>query len=272
MRWVGAFLLLLPLGWHALASPQRRAEVAARWPHLALLGLLGVGMYNAMQYMALQTSTPLNVTLIAASAPLWMMLTGGLLFRVRPGPRDVLAALLSLAGVVMVLTRGQPLAISAVAAGAGRSADPGGDRLLVDLQLAAGAAAAIDARRRAPASGTGPSFCSCRWCSGWRGPRPRPAPRPPCCPTHESVRWGWPLALALVYLAIGPSLIAYRAWGVGVARAGPAMAALFSNLTPLFAALISGLVLGSWPEPYHLLAFGLIVAGIVCSAWKPAAR
>jgi len=31
-------------------------------------------------------------------------------------------------------------------------------------------------------------------------------------------------------------------------------------------------VLGSWPEPYHLLAFALIVTGIMCSALRPAAR
>ena len=81
----------------------------------------------------------------------------------------------------------------------------------------------------------------------------------------EGGRWGWPLALALLYLATGPSLVAYYAWGTGVASAGPAMAALFSNLTPLLTALISGAVLGSWPEPYHMLAFALIVTGIMFS-------
>ena len=111
MRWGGALLLLLPLGWHAFATPQRRAEVKQRWPHLAMLGLLGVAMYNAMQYMALVTSTPLNVTLIAASQPLWMMLVGAMFYRVRPGPRDLVAAALSLAGVVLVLTRGHPSAL-----------------------------------------------------------------------------------------------------------------------------------------------------------------
>jgi drug/metabolite transporter (DMT)-like permease len=87
-------------------------------------------------------------------------------------------------------------------------------------------------------------------------------------------RWGWPLALALLYIAVGPSLVAYWAWGLGVAHSGPAMAALFSNLTPLFTALISGATLGLWPEPYHLAAFALIVAGILCSAWRatPSAR
>jgi len=83
-----------------------------------------------------------------------------------------------------------------------------------------------------------------------------------------AVKWGWTVALALLYVAVFPSLVAYWAWGQGVARAGPAMAALFSNLTPLFTALISGAVLGVWPEPYHVMAFLLIVAGIASSALR----
>ncbi|MCG3189029.1 MAG: hypothetical protein LKCHEGNO_01272 [Burkholderiaceae bacterium] len=82
----------------------------------------------------------------------------------------------------------------------------------------------------------------------------------------ERIDWGWPLALALLYLATCPSLVAYYAWGVGVAQAGPSMAALFSNLTPLMTALISGAVLGTWPQGYHFAAFALIVAGIMASA------
>ena len=56
-----------------------------------------------------------------------------------------------------------------------------------------------------------------------------------------------------------------------MAEGGPALAAIFNNLTPLFAALLSVLVLGDAPKLYHAAAFGLIVAGITVSmAGKPA--
>jgi len=272
IRWVGALLLLLPLGWRAFGTPERRAQVRARWPHLALLGLLGVGMYNAMQYMALRTSTPLNVTLIAASMPLWMMCTGLLLFRVRPGPRDLLAAALSLAGVVTVLTRGHPLALAQV------TLVPGDLLILVAIFCWSIYSWLL---ARPPASMRGAQRPTWNWAEfllvqvvfgiAWAalGAGIESAV---LADGDEGVRWGWPLVLALVYLATCPSLVAYYAWGHGVARAGPAMAALFSNLTPLLTAVISGAVLGTWPEPYHLLAFLLIVAGILCSAFRPAVR
>jgi drug/metabolite transporter (DMT)-like permease len=84
--------------------------------------------------------------------------------------------------------------------------------------------------------------------------------------SNAHIRWGWPLASALVFIAVGPALIAYRAWGAGVARAGPAAAGFFSNLTPLFTALLSSAFLGEAPHLYHVQAFALIVGGIVVSS------
>ena len=84
--------------------------------------------------------------------------------------------------------------------------------------------------------------------------------------TDAHIRWSGPLLAALLFVAIGPAVLAYRCWGLGVQRAGPAVAGFFANLTPLFAALMSTLFLGEMPQMYHLLAFALIVAGIVVSS------
>jgi drug/metabolite transporter (DMT)-like permease len=67
-------------------------------------------------------------------------------------------------------------------------------------------------------------------------------------------------------VSLGASILAYRCWGLGVAEGGPALAAFFNNLTPLFAALISALVLNEAPHLYHAVAFVLIVGGIAVSA------
>ena len=79
------------------------------------------------------------------------------------------------------------------------------------------------------------------------------------------VHWTWGVAAALLYVSLGASIVAYRCWGLGVAEGGPALAAFFGNLTPLFAALLSAALLGEMPRAYHALAFGLIVGGIAVS-------
>ena len=65
-RWVLAFALLLPLTHSVL---RRNSPVWTHWKRYAVLGLLGVGCYNSLLYLALQTSTPLNVTLVGSSMP-----------------------------------------------------------------------------------------------------------------------------------------------------------------------------------------------------------
>jgi len=51
-----------------------------------------------------------------------------------------------------------------------------------------------------------------------------------------------------------------------VQQAGPSVAGFFANLTPLFAAVMSSVVLGDSPQSYHAWAFALIVGGIVVSS------
>jgi drug/metabolite transporter (DMT)-like permease len=53
-----------------------------------------------------------------------------------------------------------------------------------------------------------------------------------------------------------------------VGRVGPTIAGFFSNLTPLFAAVLSATLLGEMPRAYHAVGFLLIAGGIVVGARK----
>jgi len=54
--------------------------------------------------------------------------------------------------------------------------------------------------------------------------------------------------------------------GSGCAGGRPTRAAFFANLTPLFAAMWSLMLLGEGPAWYHPVALGLIAAGIALSS------
>lgn len=260
LRWWAALLLLLPLGWRAIATARARGDIVQRWRPLALLGLLGVGAYNALQYLALQTSTPINVTLIASSTPVWMLLVGALFYGEHPRPAQIGGALLSLAGVLLVLLRGDPAQLASLRLVAGDLW-----MLLAALswafyswQLARPAAALAGAARP---DWNWAEFLLVQALFGlvWGSAA---ALGEATWTTHAAWSWTPTLLAALVFLAIGPSVLAYRCWGLGVAAVGPALAGFFSNLTPLFAALMSAALLRQPPQPYHGAAFALIVAGI----------
>ena len=260
LRWTLAALILLPLGWRALREPRRVIE---RWPHLMIVGLLGVGTYNALQYLALVTSTPINVTLIAASMPVWMLAIGALFYGVHPTRRQLAGAALSLAGVALVLARGDLAALARVQFVLGD--------LYIVVAIIAWAfyswmlARPPESMRSLQRPGWGwAEFLLLQVLFGLLGAGA--AAGGEAALGAAPVQWnGWVIA-ALLYVAVGPSIIAYRCWGLGVAQGGPALAAMFGNLTPLFAALMSVAVLGEVPQWYHALAFALIVAGIVVSS------
>ncbi|MFZ6814966.1 DMT family transporter [Undibacterium sp. Rencai35W] len=258
-RWSLALLVLLPLGWRALRHPR---DLLVRWRYLLLLGGLGVGCYNALQYLALRTSTPLNVTLIAASLPVWMLLLGATVYREKPRRNQILGAVFSLLGVALVLSRGQLSALAQV------QFVPGDLYMLLAVMAWAGYSWLLARPPRSMQGAMRPVWgwaefllvqtsCGLIFAGSAAGLEHM---------TAAPVHWTPWLILALLYVAIGPSVIAYRCWGLGVAEVGPTLAAFFGNLTPVFAAILSALMLGVWPQWFHALAFVLIAAGIVVSS------
>ena len=224
-----------------------------------MLGLLGVGCYNAFQYLALKTSTPINVTLVGSSMPAFMLGLGALFFHQRITSRQVLGAALSIAGVLLVLARGELQHLAQVRFVTGD----------LYMLVATGSWALYSWLLARPGD---PPEIRLDWAAlpdGADGARPavvRPVRRHRDGGGTAIDPVGLPLAAALAYVAIGPAIVAYRCWGLGVQRVGPNIASFFSNLTPLFAALFSAAFLGEPPHLYHALAFALIVGGIVVSS------
>jgi drug/metabolite transporter (DMT)-like permease len=259
LRWVLAFILLLPLAYPVLKA---KSAMWPLWKRYGLLGFLGVGCYNSLQYLALKTSTPINVTLVASSTPVFMLGLGALFFQQRIRMRQLIGAVLSIAGVLLVLCRGDVQALAQVELVMG-------DVFVLIATAAWAWYSWLLAQPKDPPEvrSNWAYFLMAQMAFGlvwsgafttaeWLGP------------DGGVMVWGWPLAAALVYVAVGPALLAYRCWGLGVQQVGPSVAGFFANLTPLFAAIMSTWVLGDMPQMYHAAAFVLIVGGIVVSSKK----
>jgi drug/metabolite transporter (DMT)-like permease len=262
VRWCIALALLLPLAGYVL---RKNSAIWQCWRQYAVLGLLGIGCYNALLYLALKTSSPLNVTLVGSIMPIWMLVIGRLWFGTLITGRQALGAALSVVGVAVVLSRGdvhQLLNLHLVP----------GDWFMLLATLVWSLYSWLLAR----SSHTMPSQTAIRsnWSAflmaqlvfglGWSA-----------LLAGGEVAAGdflfvpsWTLALCMLFIAVGPAILAYRFWGEGVKRAGPATAGFFTNLIPLFTALLSIPILGEVPQLYHALAFVLIVGGIVVSSRK----
>ena len=196
---------------------------------------------------------------MAASGPFWTLVIGALFFHAPVHRHQAVSAVLSIVGVLVVLSRGdwqQLLSVRPVI----------GDLFMLLATASWSLYSWLLTRREEPEAirsdwaafllaqvvfGLGWSglFSAFEWGL-----------------TDAHIRWGGPLLATLAFVAIGPAVLAYRCWGLGIAQAGPTIAGFFANLTPLFAAVLSAAFLGELPHLYHGVAFALIAAGIWVSS------
>jgi drug/metabolite transporter (DMT)-like permease len=242
LRWAIALVFLIPLGRAAL---REGSGLLSNWRRYSMLGLLGVGLYNSLQYLALQTSTPINVTLVASGMPVWA--------------KQVVGAVLSIAGVLVVLCRGDAQQLAALRLVTG-------DLYMILATIAWSFYSWLLLQQKdVPAvRADWAAFLLAQVAYGvlWSGALAGAE----WALTDAHVAWSGKVGLALLYVAIGPAILAMRFWGAGMQQAGPTVGAFFINLTPLFTALLSSAFLGEAPHLYHVLAFALIVGGIAWSA------
>jgi len=258
VRWGLAALILLPLGWQVFKPGSALWQNKARF---IVLGLLGVGSYNALLYLALQTSTAINVTLIGASMPIWMLLIGSVFYQVKPRPLQLVGAIVSLVGVTIVLTRGEPATLLTTEVVMG-------DLLIMLATILWAIYSWMISRPGKSSERQWPwaEFLMAQVMIGFLWTLLFDSVE--IAAGHAFIDLNYLTGALIVFVAIGPSLIAYRCWGLGVNGAGPTVAAFFANLIPLFTALLSAAILGDPPQLFHGLAFALIVVGIFVSASK----
>jgi drug/metabolite transporter (DMT)-like permease len=248
-RWALALVLLAPFA--AGAVWQHRAVIRTHLPLLAWTSLLGVGCYNSMQYVALQTSSAVNTTLIGASGPIITLMLGAAFFSSSVARRRWIGAAMSLAGVFWVIARGDPSNLL-------RLQFAIGDLIMLVATLTWSIYTWLLRTRRPPLPLT--AFLAVQIAFGslmilpfylleWAITQQTPA----ATPTNFA---------ALAYVVLLPSLAAYYCWDRGVARAGAVLPMYFANLTPVFAALLSWALLADPIGAYHLVGGALILAGI----------
>ena len=254
-RWTSALVVLLPF---TLAGLWRhRSVVAAHWRVLLLLAVTGVGAFHSFIYLALASTTAINASLFIAAIPVIipvfsLILDGEVLSR-----RQGLGIAASLAGVVVIIGRGDPGALAALAF------NPGDLWMLAAVPLWALYSVLL---KRRPMALPDTVFLTCIIGLGV-------ALLLPAYLWELSARGGIALSadnlMAIAYLGVFASVVAYVFWNRGVGQVGASRAGPFMHLVPVFAAAMAVVFLGETPRLYHLGGIALIAAGLVLASTRP---
>jgi len=251
LRWTGAVLLVLPFAWGALKRDW--PTIRRHLPILVLLGITGPGLFNTVQYISLTMTTALSAAVINSSGPVLIALACLALFGDRIRPLQAFGILVSLSGVLAVVSQGRPLAILDL--GFNR-----GDLVMLGA-MAIWAVYTAFLRKRPDLHWL--SFAAVQYLVAAAVNLPLAA--------FEMSRGAYPsftpqTVAALAYVAVLPSLVSYALYARGVTLIGGPRAGSFMHLIALFAGLMAMVFLGEQPQIYHLVGFALILAGVSLAA------
>lgn len=254
-RWALALACVLPL-----ALPHLRAQwpiLRAHWPRLLFLGFVGVGCYNTFSYVAVQYTTATSATLLNSFVPVVTSIMALVFFGKRLSRLEVAGGLLSLLGVLTLISNGS------LASLLGLTLNRGDLWMLVAVL----------------------SWSTYTTFIVWR-----PAGVHPMLLLAALIvvglcvmvpMYAWELAqgavvrlhagsvAGIVYAGVVAAFLGLVCFNAAVAQVGPAVGSLFIHLQPVFAALLSAWVLGEQPHGYHYAGMVLVFSGIFLTTWRP---
>jgi drug/metabolite transporter (DMT)-like permease len=250
-RWVVVAVMVYALAW---------PQIEADWPRLkqragvlTFLALVGGAAFGTLQYVALQYTTALNMGVVGSVSPAFIVAVSYLLFRDGLGPAQLLGVVVSLIGVLAIVSRLEPERLLSFSFN-------GGD-LIIIANMVFWAVYCACLRLR-PAVHTMSFLFAVAGISAL-GNMPFAA-------------WEYALGLrlapdlltasAVLYAALFTSLLAYVAWNRGIDLIGAPRASAFLHTIPLFAAVLATSILGERLMLFHIVGFALILAGVTLAA------
>jgi drug/metabolite transporter (DMT)-like permease len=247
LRWLVPILLLFPFARPHLARDW--PAIRRHWRVLLWVGITGGAIFSGLQYIGLQLTTALNVSVINSLTPVVIVAAGGLIFRDRLGLVQILGVLTSLSGVIVIVARGD--------AGTLRNLTFNWGDVIIVFNMAVFGVYSAWLRKVPPLHwlsflfviagvsvlGTTPFFV---WehLSGF------------------TFKPTWSTAFAIVYVAVFPSVLGFAFWTRGVALIGANRAGPFLHLIPIYSAVLANLLLGEALMAFHAAGFVLIIAGV----------
>lgn len=255
LRWGFACLIVLPFAW-----PHLKAEwpvIRKHLPILTLLTLTGLAGYNAIAYLGLRYTEALNALLIQSSGPLIVALWSLVLLGIRLTWPQTIGIGISLLGVLTILTRGDPAALTSIHLNKG-------DVIFTFALVIFGLYSVLAVKRPAihPLAFMG-------FTSGYATVLLIPAV---IVEAASGLRPSLTMnnALTLAYVAIFPSILAYLFFNRGVELIGANRAAPFFHLIPVFGSVLAIAFLGERPHLFHVTGYALVLTGVAIAARKSA--
>ncbi|MEL6947581.1 MAG: DMT family transporter, partial [Pseudomonadota bacterium] len=250
-RWGIALAIMVVVAWPHLKKDW--PIIRENWLYLFLMGAFGYTAFNFCLYSALQYISAINVTLEQSAMPIIIFLLNFLLYRTRVRFLQIVGYLITVVGVVVTVSAGDPMSLLA---SGGRSVSIGDLFMLCAALFYGGYSVALRAKPKMHWQ----SFLTALIAAAF------PAAIVGAAMEAYAGASQFPVTLqgllVALYAGIFPSLLSQGFFIRGVEMLGANAAGLYINLVPIFGALLAVAILGEQLFFFHAVAFVLVVGGI----------
>lgn len=244
-RWLLALLVLTPF---CLPGVWRhRHPIKTQLWRLLVLGLLGMVLYQSLAYYAAHSVSAVMMGILGATIPLLTILLSLVVLRLAPTRGILIGGLLSFAGLVWLVSAGNPAQLLSQRLGNGEL-----------MMLAASTSYALY------------GVLTKRWA----------IPLPTWQSLYVQIFFGVLLLLPgfwhapevalnadniplVLFAGLFASIVAPFLWILGVQRLGASTTSIFMNVVPVFTAIIAVLFLHEQLHAYHWIGGGLTLVGVI---------
>ena len=251
-RWFVAFLAILPFT--AVSVWRHRALIRE---HLLLVwaaGVLGFTLFSVLVFKAGHTTQATNLSLIAASSPIFMALLSRFFLGERLSSRQKTGLLIAAGGVLVLVLRGDFSRLAKLAFAEG-------DLWMLGAAFLFALYSVLIKRR--PAGLPQTDFLCVMLGMGSLSLFPFLF-REMTLPSYHIP--SMPHILALLFMGIGPSLLGYYCWNLAVAKVGAARAGVIYYSVPLFSSIEATFILHEYVTLAQIAGGALIIGGIFFSS------
>jgi drug/metabolite transporter (DMT)-like permease len=257
-RWVLALAILLVFSWRSVFRDRQALLLNRRF--ITVQGLLGVTSFNSLIYLAVQTTTAVNVVLINSCVPILIALCSLAIYRERLSVRQWIGILTSLSGVALIMAGGDSGSLLDM------EFNKGG--LLVLLAGVSWALYSINVRNYP--SGLHPfAFQTGIMVVGVIGILPMYLVE---LLLGYRMEFTAPAIATIGYVAVFPSVLAFIFWNRAVRDIGANRAGIFIHLMPVFSSILAVVFLNETIEVYHLQGISLVFLGIFLATFRAGAN
>jgi drug/metabolite transporter (DMT)-like permease len=247
-RWVVAALVVAPV---ALPRLKGKGTVLRRsWPLLLGLAVTGGAVYQVAAYFGLRHTETVNAVLLNSATPLFIVLASWFFDGERATARQFLGMLISIAGVLAIMTRGDLGQLAALRFSIGDLA------ILAVMPLWAFYTVML---RRRPPEIDNIELIFLLSLFGVAALAPAYAAE---TVYFQAAPLSWTTVGASLYTGAFASVAAYLCWNLGAERVGPSRAGMTTYLLPAFATILAVLILGEKLYLFHAIGIATIVFGI----------